>query len=142
MVCRDYPTWRTIIFPFYSLKEVIFIFLLISILTFIIFIIGHHGSLYRYSLAAYLGAAFVAHSGSPSHMRRSRQEVERIKSYLNSSHFAFDSTGNLWRPKWPKVLLWSHNCVKIHSVSRGIMVCGPYSVLRDLYKTLEYEKKK
>lgn len=140
MVYRDYPLWRMIILPFYSMKELLFVLVFVSFITILIWIIGAPAELYRYTVAGYIGAAFVSYFGTPAHMRRPYDELRSIEGYLKLNGFEFESDEHLWRPIWPKLLLWSHNRVKLDVNEPDLIVSGPYSVLIRMHKLLNCGK--
>jgi hypothetical protein len=131
----DYPYLRTILFPYYSGKETLFLIVLIAAIWSFFWAIGSP-SPYRYAFAGYVGASFVSHFASPARVQRPASERKSIEQYLIFYGFKFVETSNTWVPNWPTYLLWSHNVVKISTRGSNLIVHGPFSIIKKINDNL------
>ena|SRR5688572_11044609 len=130
-IVTSHPFWRMVFFPFYTLRQSIFVLSLVVLLTAFAWFIDAPGSLIQYSTAAYIGAVIMAYFASPSHMVRPTSDKTEIETYLRSQDLIFDNK-NTWTPKIPKYLLYSHTNVKITKTNGDIRIDGPYQFLIEL----------
>jgi hypothetical protein len=100
--------------------------------TTVIWLIGSPSPLYRYSIAAYIGAALVAHFSSPAHLEVPLADSDRINSFLQIHGLEFVASEQSWLPHFPKFFLFPHTCVRLKRKGPNLLVEGPYQFLQEI----------
>ena len=136
MIARDYALWRTIVFPFYSRREVLFILSVVGMVTLAVWAIDPFAPLYRYSIATYVGGALMGHFASPARTICSAEKRDRIVQLLQYNGLTYDSDESAWFPPLPRSLLYPHTRIVIEEYQDDIMISGPYGFLVKLLKQL------
>lgn len=135
-VYREHSLWRALIFPFYSVKEVLVVGSVITCMVMIIWYLGPFRPLYQYAIVGYIGALVMNIRSSPAHSRLSSIQEQDVVEALKANGYSFNAKEHAWLPRMPKVLLRPHDRVRFQKDNGNLTVRGPYNVLVNLGKLL------
>lgn len=137
MVYLDYPLWRTIIFPFYSLIEVIYVIILVVITYIVARGFDFPPPIIQYLIVAYIGAALANRGSTPAHIQRCPEDRAIIQDFLHYNGLSYDEVKDAWIPPLPNWLLWNHTNVELRHQGDNLFIRGPYAFLKLLFRHLQ-----
>jgi hypothetical protein len=128
-----HPVWRRLLFPFYSIKEVITVaILLFSVMLLVRFV--QVGDEFTFVLLGYIGAVVAAFGASPAVLSGDCLSDHALESLLKEKGFV--RSNGKWAPPLPAFLRSPHNFVKINNINGRLEVRGPHNILRFIDREL------
>lgn len=134
-ICPLYSTWRMILFPFYSIYEVVWFLLLESFLAVICYAIFGYVPVVPL-MAGFLGWTMISKTTAPSETTAYASERFYIEQALIRLNYQCDSNHEYWCVKAPRFIVWNYSSVSIIEDEDMLEVNGPRNILRRVFAGL------
>ena len=134
-VVKTHSLLRRMIFPFYSVYEVVaFVVLEALVLAVSYFVIPEY--FIRSLFFGYVGWLIMADSTSPAQLSVKAGKLENVKAFLSDFGFVSSAPNELWTPALPRALRWAYNKVTISKHDDRLVITGPANSLTQLAKAV------
>ena len=131
-----YPLPRRLLWPFYSLPEVMFFFALLGICFLFITLFLQSELAPLSTLGGALGTVYVGYTASPARLIRACSDEDRVESFLMHAGYAYSEDRHGWLPPLPRWALLRHNVIKLSVAQAMLVVTGPYNALQAVQRRL------